>query len=57
MRLLFHFNYDFREFWPKPDRIWIILAGTGPKPDCKLEKVDMIRYDWPDFNGFFNFEQ
>ena len=28
------------------DRIGIILAGTGP--DCKPEKVNRIRPDWPD---------
>ena len=31
---------------PEPDRIGIILAGTGP--DYKPEKVNLIRPDWPD---------
>ena len=31
---------------PEPDRIGIILAGTGP--DYKPEKVNRIRPDWPD---------
>ena len=30
---------------PEPDRIGIILAGTGP--DYKPEKVNWIRPDWP----------
>ena len=33
---------------PEPDRIGIILAGTGP--DYKSEKVNRIRPDWPDFD-------
>ena len=41
---------------PEPDRIGIILVGTGP--DNKPEKVNRIRPDWPDrpdwqdFTGF-----
>ena len=30
----------------EPDRIGIILAGTGP--DYKPEKVNRIQPDWPD---------
>ena len=35
---------------PEPDRIGIILAGTGPElePDYKPEKVNWIRPDRPD---------
>ena len=36
---------------PEPDRIGIILAGTGP--DYKPEKVNRIRPDWPDFDRIF----
>ena len=30
---------------PEPDRIGIILTGTGP--DFKPKKVNLIRPDWP----------
>ena len=35
---------------PEPDRIGIILTGTGP--DYKPKKVNRIRPDWPDFLNF-----
>ena len=35
----------------EPDRIGIILAGTGP--DYKPEKVNRIRPDWPDLPDFY----
>ena len=36
---------------PEPDRIGVILTGTGP--DNKLEKVNRIRPDWPDLYRIF----
>ena len=30
------------------DLIGIILAGTGPEPNYKPEKVNRIRLHWPD---------
>ena len=34
---------------PEPDRIGIILTGTGTGP----KKVNRIRPDWPDFYQYF----